>query len=400
MYWGTTKVLNAVDLDCDNDGGSDCASIIAAGINFLQTNSPGPGGVIYFPPGHYKIGRMEVTDVVNVKLVGDGPNVCITDIRANTGGGDAAPHGFIFNGCSRIRVQGMLFDYVEGETPTEPYGIFVGSSLANEYSSDFDLQDLMFYDVSNPVSCTALTGGRFDNLRVKISSRNTPISGDLFYFESSFNIRITNCVGGGKEHYAKVASSCLHLNFCRRVWVTDCEFGDADGAGVKITSGASERIWLRNVTVERADTGFNVEDGVEMVLSGCHAALCAGNGFWVQAGANIGIDSSLALLNVQHGFHLQASSERGFSIQRCTAAANSTTTGDFSGIRFEDYATHSRAIGNRSGKFLDRPSAQKYGVSIGSTGTDANVVAANVLTPNFQAVGNFSSGAYIILDNG
>jgi CBS domain-containing protein len=129
-------------------------------------------------------------------------------------------------------------------------------------------------------------------------------------------------------------------------------------------------------------SGWLIQAARDVRLSACHAAVNGGNGFEVTGGDSITISDSLSLSNGQHGIVVTGGT--GVMLNGNTCSNNSQQASKtYSGIRIENNVTGVRVVNNRSGDFIfPQTNKQKYGISVGSAGTDFLVVTENDLRGN------------------
>jgi parallel beta-helix repeat protein len=383
-------VFNVKDYGATGNGVTDDAGAILACIAAV----PKQGGVIYYPPGIYALkSSIRVDSRTDLTFAGAGASA--TRLLMKEDGVTILS----FTGvCSRITIRDLWLGAGTSYGSGGSIGI-VGTKSA--YSDTFVVE----------------------NVRLQ----NTPAPWLSQYVANSQirNVRIMQTIPGAIKTAAVLMNSCVSDTFTEIVVLSTA--GPLAGEGVCIDYDC-DTIIFADSQVLRAGTigwscvqtaghtgprlcrftncyaetcgasGWLIEAARDVRLSGCHAAVDGGNGFEVTGGDSVTITNSLALSNKQHGILVTGGSNVLLDGNTCSNNSQQASV-TYSGIRLDNYVTGVRVVNNRSGDcILTATNKQKYGVTLGSLGTDFLVVTGNDLRDNTTgALDNSSPGTNNII---
>lgn len=357
------------------------------------------GGVVYFPPGIYKINSsLTFNAITDVQLVGAGNNSSMLAMGAS---------GVMllnFTGvCSRITVRELWL------------GSF--SSLA----------------AGGAISIVGTVGTHSDTFRLEnLTLQNVPVPAFFQYLDNSNarNVRAVQTIAGAVKGVVCGMNTCISDSFreflafattgsfpndvvqidydCDTVWFVDSQALNGTGYGFNLLQSAGSTgprlVRLTNCYAESNSLdGFIIQATRDARLSGCHAAVNNRYGINVTGGTAVAIVNTLAFQNQQHGIYLNGGA--GHLVDGCVASNNSQqTNATYDGIVI---ATNDvRIVNNRSGDFiLTLANKQRAGLNL-TAGTDFLSIGGNRLEGNTglgfeQPIVNSSTGANNqILGNG
>lgn len=375
------------------DGSTDDTAAIQACIDACNTAG---GGIVYFPPGTYKItASINLPAYTSIRITGAGPNVSSILVSANS------VKAFNITGlAARVGIEDLWIGSTIARTGC--YGIYVAGTSSAVPASEIYIRHVNIQNLNTGLYWSQVQLSKIDWLRI-LNSVNSSITGNGMYFFGVVSSRIrdvqittTNGKIGGE--YVLVDGDC------DSVVLDGVEgYGGTTNVGFRFQLGAGTtgpRLTKAiNCYSETADSdGFYVSDGRDVRFIGCHAAANSANGFEVVGGSSIVMESCFALQNYQYGF-IASGGDGG--ILGCTASNNSQQTDNtYGGIRIAADTTHWRVIGNRSGDYvLSLANGQAYGLTLGAGASDYIVAKDNDLQGNKTGpILNSSTGANNDLD--
>jgi hypothetical protein len=360
-------------------------------------------GIAFVPPGIYNITNPILLEgKQDISLIGAGPNLTQL-VQAND-------QGVIIvrdNGSqpsNRIQIQSMWIGISEGTPRTGGAGISLSSRIATPLDTML-VRDIILQNVPYPFVCDNVHQSTFEAIRV-VTNIADAVKGVCCLVKNSNSIRIKSLL------ILPVISPATKYPFpglqieadCDTVIITNSEIADSRVQGVILTGGTSgpRLVRLDNVYVELCqDSGFYVENGRDVRLLGCHAAVNNGNGFAVLAGNSVTITDSLSLQNKQHGFLISGGT--GVKIEGCTASNNSQLQDNtYSGCYVGNTQTVSgvRVIGNKFGNFIfSSPNQQKYGLVLAANTSYIIATSNDLMSNKTSGLLNASTGPGIIVQN-
>lgn len=360
-------------------------------------------GIVFVPPGIYNVTSPILFEgKQDISLIGAGPNLTQL-VQANDQGviivRDDGSHP-----SSRIKIQSMWIGISEGTPRIGGAGISLSSSIATPLDTIL-VSDIILQNVPYPFICDNVHQSTFEKIKV-VSNIANAVKGVCCQVKNSNSIRLKDLL------ILPVISPATKYPFagllieadCDTIIVTDSEIADSQVQGVILTGGTSgpRLVRLDNVYVELCQvSGFYIQNGRDVRLSGCHAAVNDGDGFAVVAGNSVTITNSLSLQNKHHGFFVSGGT--GVKIEGCTASNNSqlqdnTYCGCYVGNA--QAVSGVRVIGNRFGDFIfSMPNQQKYGLVLAAN-TSYIIATSNDLIGNkTSGLLNASTGQGIIVQN-
>ncbi|MEG4106151.1 glycosyl hydrolase family 28 protein [Microcoleus sp. S13_C5] len=254
---GQPNVKNIIDYGVDRTGKSDATTIIQQAINDVSAKL----GVLYFPPGIYKIKQLNLKSNMTIYLAGGAVLEATKEINPSYGQGLIS-----MENVNNVKIMGR--GAIKGNgSYWRPRGGWY-SLILGEKSNNVLVQDIIILDpcVAN-VWMSHLENWQIYNVKILADPKDF-INTDGFDFWSSRNITVENILylgtddatshGGDKKSYIKDNEN---INVVNSVFYA--------GGGFKIGTSLAQD-FVRNITYENIDVVYADE------LSG----------FWPVTGAN------------------------------------------------------------------------------------------------------------------
>jgi hypothetical protein len=336
--------------------------------------------------------------------------------------------GLVFDGGTDLVIEGQgpnatqLVMAADGITLISLLNVFARVTLKNLWLGSFASRPTGY-----GIKAIGTSGTHADNLHLdNVVLQNLPVP---FYAEkvdqsTARNVRAIQSIAGAVKGVAFHWIDCRSWHEVVNVW-TSATVGTFPSDGIRLDSDC-DSIFVSNGIAQHCDDygvhllnslgggstgprlcrfnnyqseinvvgGFLTEDGRDNRFVSCHAAANGGAGFETSGGQSATYTDCLALENGHHGFHVTGGTAG--AITSCSASNNSQAADNtYDGIRVEDGVTGVRVNSNISGDFMFAGgNNQRYGLSIGSVGTDSIVAQGNDLTGNQTGgLGNFSPGS-------
>ena len=384
IYAQTSGIYNVKDYGAKGDGKADDAPAITAAVAAV----PAQGGIIYFPPGIYLLNSSVLVHArTDISFVGAG--VSATRLQMNADGVTLLS----FTGvCSRIAIRDLWLGAVAPYSSGGSVSI-VGTSTV--HSDTFVIENVRLQNTPAPWFSQYLDNSQVRNLRIMQT-----LPGAV----RTVAILMNNCVS---DTFTEVVMFSTAGQFgaegvlvdydCDTIMFMNSQVLHAGTYGWRCarTSGHTGPRLCRftNCYAESCtNAGWMIQAARDVRLSGCHAAVNGGNGFEITGGDSVTVHNSLALENKQHGILVTGGS--GIILEANTCSNNSQeSNGRYSGIRMDNNVTGTRVVNNRCGDFIFAlAQKQKYGISVGSVGTDSLLVMGNDLRGNAIGALDYSHG--------
>jgi len=310
--------VKASPYNAAGNGSTDDTAAIQAAVNALAAAG---GGVLYIPPGNYKV-TSTITWTANksLRILGDGANATSIqrasaaspfhtfDVRNVTGGGVEVEHlnilntvnagafsddqvGLYFAACNRVRL----------------YGVQINSSanrvnIATEFSNCNEVS-VIACDLRGYVNAILSTGNTavFDVVATTTATNSgsgVPTSGNVALTVSGGTLHLTNVVTNGGDHGLVLLSGTgATPGF---VYVHDFEVNNCHGDAVDLNTGAEcwfEQLWCSNQSISNSEAayhGVNVGSSFDgwVVFDNCVFQHYSGHGIWIQGGRSYWITNS------------------------------------------------------------------------------------------------------------
>jgi hypothetical protein len=356
------------------------------------------GGVVYLPAGNYPFLTSPVlNNIKGVTFQGDGYNATALIMGAS------GVNIFSFTGsCDRCRVRDMWIGSFFARASGAGISI-VGS--AGLHTGEIMIERVTIQNV--PAPFFVQYADKIDIVGLQfIQSIASATTGVVLYMDTSIVVtmeRVTAYTTAGT-----FPNNVVQIDHdCDTIVMKNCVLlnGAADGVAVLKSSGTTgpRLVRFNSVYVESmVGNGFQQSEGQSVHYTDCHAAVNGGTGFSVVGGKAIKFRGCFSLQNGLQGFLINGAGINRCSLIDCTATNNSQLTHNtYDGIRIEDNTTHVTVAFCTLGDFYNTPvNKQRYGLSIGSIGTDYITAWGNDYVGNQTAgLGDFSTGSHnLILD--
>lgn len=376
----------------DVQAGSIAVDVAAAlRAAFVACNAAG-GGTVYLPAGDYRLeSGFDWAAFSNIHVLGDGPNATSLWVVGNS--------IIVFN-VTGVSTRLMFEDLWigSGSARTGTGGIHVTGTSSSSVASEIYVNRVSVQNLNEPYKWQHVHQSRIENSRAMQSVTSGITSHGLYFFDvvstrvHDLIVLVTTGSLGGD--YVRIDGDC------DTIILDGVEgHGGTTGVGFRFQQGAGSTGPRLTKAVNcyseiATSSGFLVSAGRDVRLTNCHSAVNGAEGFLISGGTSVVCEGCLSLQNNTYGFLITGGD--GTGIINCTASDNSQATDNaVDGIRIENNVTHARIIGCRSGDFvLSLTNDQRYGLSIGATGTDYIVAIGNDLQGNQTgSLGNFSGGA-------
>lgn len=378
-YWAAIKARSGVP---------DISSYIQLAIDDMVSNWV--EGELKFPRGFYTLASgLSLASVNGIKLVGEGANATSLVVAANSVGAIS-----VSGTSARCGVKGIWIGSFAARTGTTGVSVIGTSSVLP--CSEFMIRDVKIQNINNPFVWTDVHQSWIQTVKI-VQSIASAVTGVGIHLRGVISTHVSDIdmfatTGTFGNDNVRVDRDC------DTVTLTKVAVASTTGRGFHfLNSGGTTGPRLTRAIACYAEEcslgGFLVADGRDVRLDLCESAVNGASGFAVTGGDSVHISNSLSLQNDTYGFVVTGGNG---SIRGCTASDNSQTTDNaYDGARIEDNVTHWIVNDNRFGDFIfSLTNDQRYGLSIGSVGTDYIVAKGNDLQGNQSAaMGNFSTGA-------
>lgn len=356
------------------------------------------GGVVHFPAGNYPLLTAPVLDgIVGVTFQGDGANATALIINA-------AVNVFSFTGaCNRIHIRDMWIGSFAARASGAGISLVGSSGL---HSGEFYVSNVTIQNIPIPLFFQYADKLRFQDVQV-IQSIASAVTSVVWYMDNCIEVRMRGCwafvTAGGT-----FPNNIVQIDHdCDTIVMAECSWLHGGDAGVRLikSSGTTGPRLCRftNVYVESCvNDGFFQSDGQSIHYTDCHSAVNGGNGFHFTGGKATKVRGGFSLQNGLHGYFASGAGIDRLSFLDITATNNSQLTHNtYDGVRIEDNTMHVSVGFSTLGDFyVSLANKQRYGLSIGSVGTDYITAWGNDGVGNQTAsLGDFSTGSHnLILD--
>ena len=357
---------------------------IMAAINAAS----GSGATVRLPGAVQLGGSIALNAITDITIAGAGANATLLVVNGDYSCFD------ITGLCSRIRFKD--FCVVSFESRADGYAFSVINTTGTP-SDDFSFDNVTIQNTRG--------GFYFDNLhlvRITDAQVTQSISGAMdfaFYCINTISWHIDRMVaralvGTFSGDIVTVDSNCdtclLHK--------VEAYNGDLAGFAFRNSLGGGSDTGPRLVRVtdcyaEFCANNYLIEDCRDLRMTAPHAVGATNINFWIAGGDSITITSPWAHQGDGHGIHVTGGNDIEIVSPKCCHNSQGASN-TYDGIRIEDNVTHCRIVGGRSGDYLFGLDKQRYGLSIGSTGTDyITIIGLDTTTNNSGGLANFSTGA-------
>ena len=360
------------------DNATDDTAAIQAAIDSLSGGTY-DGGVVYFPPGIYRISSALSIDSADNSITlkgcsthfplgGDGSLIRSTSTTAN---------GIEITNSLSISIQNLRIDTSVTKT----------DGIAIDCESSTNIQGITIDQVYITGFCKGINITGYSASAV----RNTEIRGQPNSANSTYailvdkgsdtrvdQIRFQNIIidavhsGSSRHDYS---SGFLFKNYVNSIWMYDCavlrskigiDFDSTLSAGTA-TTGAFFRLTNCDVDQNKED-GVYINGGTQIWIdnpylsSNNHSGLRTGASF----GGTLWITNADARGNGYHGINISGSSAKKIHITNPHCAVNSTASSDtYHGINVDDDANDIHIVGGQCG-------GDVYGTTTGATTNGSN----------------------------
>ena len=360
--WVDVRAFGAVGDDSTND-----TAAIQAAVDSIPSGSP--GGVVFIPPGTYRIHSAITIPRSLIWFVGCGPDIsiltCMTaganGLHFSSGGNGGVCNLQINAGVTKSAGAGILFD-TWGSAFIDRVNIggqFIGIKLLD--SNVVRVSNSLIQYTINTTGVGILIDGGLEHYITQTFVKGTDAANQCkacieIVNSGAFYLDYVSCLFAATGLLLDPAST----DEVAAGFMSNCVFDSMGGDGLKFAPGASARVKYIHSTGD----SYTSDSG--------HGINFAGPGE-IEA---IRITDAFIVNNGTHGINLAVGTD--ISISDCIISGNSTaSSGTSSGISVAANVNEFSFIGNRSGKTATIPAnSQKYGIEV-VAGTSNNYVIAN-----------------------
>jgi hypothetical protein len=383
---------NVKDYGAVGDGVTDDTVAIQAAQNSITSAT---GGVVYFPPGRYKISSPIIINRHGVTLQGTGRgqnNAIGSQVIGNSDHDMFQVGAFFF-----FSVFDMQIGHQNAVTITSTNALMritAATSVTMSHVSfnngwDFLVLDGVKQSDFTDVRCNnSLGDGSGDSHGLLLTDAST-IGCELLRFRGLSLVGFSNvpnsygmrCFGGGTMYFSQVAIT---------TWATGVRM---EG---RTTAVGAPTFWkFHNFELELNDQGWLVDQGTRLAWIDCQIALTTSGPGWVIGTVTTGqvlFVGCLAVNNNQHGWYYALTTSGGSSatMTGCVASGNGQAAGNtYDGVHNAGFNNLTIAGGRYGGSgAASGPSSptQRYGVYV------SNSLATSLTISGTDLLGNVTDG--------
>lgn len=365
--------------------GDNVADDITA-IQAAITAVPSQGGIVYFPPGYYRISSAISIDRDGVTLRGAGPNASIIISTSTTANNVSIGAGLVQRWNNRINDLGFSTSVIKT----------AGSMIALNHTYDTQITNVDIKDPFYGISLFDSVITKIDRSRIgwyanqPVNSAGVLVTGDGSEGSVDTFIHQLSLDSGA---WAQNALGGIVLAFAGGVHISDSDIIHSK-RGLTINPGSGQIVQHLFVMNSAFDTASTQGIYIGPTAGGTvNRATFTGN--WTSSNTDSGIlvggsggtintirfFNHRSYLNGQHGVIFNSGTELEFSHGE-VAGNSSSGSGAYNGISIAANVIGFRLIGNRSGAVGGFSNTQGWGILIAAGTSDKYIVTNNDVRTN------------------